>query len=107
MPILRGDSNAYTLLNNISAAGAGATVQIPGGEYIFLASGTIGASTLQLEVETPTGAFVTVQVFTGSLVRFTALPASQTAIALPAGRVRANLVGGTPSAVFAHLVGLG
>lgn len=107
MPILRGDSSAYQLLNSAGAAGAGTPVQIPGGEYIFLANGTIGGSTLQLEVETPNGSWVTIQVFTGSLVRFTALPASQTAIALPAGRVRANLVGGTPSGVTAHIVGLG
>lgn len=107
MTTMRVDSLAYTLLSSAGAAGAGASVKIPGGMYMFLASGTIGASTLQMEVEMPNGVWVTVQVFTGSLVRFTALPASQTAIDLPAGNVRANLVGGTPSGVSAYLVGLG
>jgi hypothetical protein len=48
-----------------------------------------------------------VQVFTGSIVKFTTLPANQSDIGLPAGNVRCALTGGTPSGINSYLVGLG
>ena len=105
MPIRRGDDISYTLLAAGSASGS--AVGIKGGEYMFIAEGTIGASTISLQVQNPNGNWVDVQVFTGSIVKFTTLPANQTAIDLPAGNVRCALTGGTPSGVSAWLVGLG
>lgn len=105
MPIRRADDQTYTLLNNAAATGSG--VNIPGGEYMFMASGTLTGATLALEVLSPSGTWAVVQVFTGSLVRFTTLPGNQSGISLPAGQVRASLTGGSPTACFAHLVGCG
>lgn len=101
----RADDIAYTLLSNASATGS--AVQIKGGEYMFTAEGTAGGSTISLQIQTPNGAWVDVQVFTGSIVKFTTLPANQTAIDLPAGNVRCACTGGTPSGIYAYLIGLG
>jgi|NOAtaT_5_FD_contig_61_2017407_length_2782_multi_5_in_0_out_0_2 hypothetical protein len=105
MPIRRGDDSSYTLLSNGAATGSG--VNIRGGEYMFFANGTIGGATVQLEMLSPSNTWTTVQVFTGSLVRFTALPANQSGISLPAGQVRFAVSGGTPSGLSAFLVGCG
>lgn len=103
MPIRRADDQTYTLLNNASATGNG--VNILGGEYMFYANGTVGGATVRLETLSPNGVWTTVQVFTGSVVQFTALPANQSGISLPAGQARVSVTGGTPSALFAYLVG--
>ena len=105
MPIRRCDDNAYTLLAAGSATGA--AVLIKGGEYMFMADGTVGASTISLQVQSPSGTWMDVQVFTNSIVKFTVLPGSQAAIDLPAGAVRCACTGGTPSGINAYLVGLG
>lgn len=105
MPLRRADDLTYTLLSNGSATGA--AVQIKGGEYMFFVEGTISGATVSLQVQAPSGNWVDVQVFTGSVVKFTVLPGNQTAIDLPAGNVRCALTGGTPSGIFAYLQGLG
>ena len=105
MAIRRGDDLAYTLLSNGNATGS--AVQVKGGEYMFTAEGTVGGSTISLQVQTPNGTWVDVQVFTGSIVKFTVLPANQTAIDLPSCNVRCACTGGTPSGIYAYLVGLG
>lgn len=105
MPIRRADDQRYTLL---TAGGAtGAAVQILGGEYQFMVDGTAGGSTVSLQIQSPSGVWMDVQVFTGSVVKFTTLPGNQSAIDLPAGNVRCALTGGTPSGINAYLVGLG
>lgn len=105
MPIRRCDDQQYTLLTNGSATGS--AVPIRGGEYHFMVEGTAGGSTLSLQIQTPNGTWTDVQVFTGSVVKFTTLPANQSGIDLPAGNVRVACTGGTPSAIYAYLVGLG
>lgn len=105
MPIRRCDSATYTLLSNASATGS--AVPIPGGEYMFMVEGTVGGSTISLQVQTPNSTWQDVQVFTGSVVKFTTLPGNQSSISLPAGNVRAAATGGTPSALFAYLCGMG
>lgn len=105
MPIRRADDNQYALLENGNATGN--AVAIKGGEYMVFFNGTIGGSTISLQVQSPSGAWIDVDVFTGSTVKYTALPRSQTGIDLPAGNVRVALTGGTPSGINAYLVGLG
>ena len=105
MAIRRADDLTYTLLSNGSATGA--AVAIKGGEYMFTAEGTVGASTISLQIQTPNSSWVDVQVFTGSIVKFTVLPGNQSAIDLPAGNVRCACTGGTPTGIFAYLIGMG
>ena len=105
MPIRRADDSPYTLLSNGSATGN--AVAIKGGEYMFMSDGTPGGATISLQVQTPGGGWQDVQVFTGSIVKFTTLPGNQAAIDLPMGNVRCALTGGTPSGINAWLVGMG
>lgn len=105
MPIRRADDLTYTLLSNGSATGA--AVLILGGEYMFMAEGTPAGSTISLQVQTPSGGWQDVQVFTGSVVKFTTLPGNQAAIDLPQGNVRCACTGGTPTGIRAYLVGMG
>lgn len=105
MSVRRADDRNYTLLNNGSATGSG--VVINGGEYMFLAEGTVGGATLSLQVLTLNGTWSPVLIFAGSAVSFTTLPNAQTGIQLPAGQVRVAVIGGTPSALFVYLVGIG
>lgn len=105
MPIRRADDKSYPLLAAASATGA--AVAISGGEYHFMVDGTVGGSTISLQIQTPSGAWTDVQVFTGAVVKFTTLPGNQSGIALPAANVRCACTGGTPSGINASLVGLG
>lgn len=105
MPVRRADDNRYVLASNASASGS--AVQILGGEYHFMVEGTAGGSTLSLQIQTPNGTWTDVQVFTGSVVKFTALPGNQSGIDLPACNVRLAATGGTPSGLYAYLIGLG
>ena len=85
----RGDDNAYTLLSAGSATGA--AVAVKGGEYIVFFEGTIGGATVSLQVQSPAGTWMNVEVFTGNAISYTTLPRSQTGIDLPAGNVRCAL----------------
>lgn len=105
MPIRRTDDTQYVLLSSASATGA--AVAIKGGEYMFTVEGTVGASTLSLQIQTPNGAWSDVQVFTGSVVKYTVLPGNQSGISLPAGNVRCAATGGSPSGIYAYLIGCG
>ena len=105
MPVRRSDSLSYTLASNLSATGA--AVAIPGGEYTFAADGTAGGSTISLQVKSSNGTWIDVQIFSGSVVKSTSLPYTQTAIALPACSVRIAATGGSPSGLNSQLTGLG
>lgn len=105
MTVRRADDTAYTLATNASANGA--SVAIKGGEYFFLAEGTAGGSTISLQVQSPNNTWVDVSVYSGSVVKSTTLPYSQTGIDLPAGNVRLGVTGGSPSTLSASLFGLG
>lgn len=105
MPIRRTDDTAYTLGTNLSATGN--AVPIRGGEYMFFCDGTPGGATVALEVQAPNGTWATVQVFTGSLVRFTTLPGNQSGISMPACNVRIAINGAGASGVNGYLIGCG
>lgn len=105
MTVRRADDNAYTLASNLSATGS--AVAIKGGEYIFTVEGTVLGSTIGLQVQTPTGNWTDISVYSGSKVNTLTLPFSQTGIDLPACNVRMAATGGTPSALYAYLIGLG
>lgn len=105
MPTRRSDDNKYSLL--VAGSATGAAVLIPGGEYMFMVDGTVGTSTISLQIQSPSAVWIDVQVFTNSIVKFTVLPGSQASIDLPAGAVRCACTGGTPSGINAYLVGLG
>lgn len=105
MSLKRADDNAYTLLAGGSATGS--AVAIRGGEYMFFVDGTISGATAALQIQSLSGVWMTIAVFAGSLVSYTALPASQTGIDLPPGNVRVALTGGSPTGINAYLIGLG
>ena len=105
MPVRRADDTSYTLASNLSATGS--AVAIKGGDYVFTAEGTVSGSTISLQLQTPNGSWSDVLIFAGSAVKSTTLPFVQTQIALPAGNVRMAATGGTPSALYSSLVGLG
>ena len=105
MPIRRCDDQLYALLTGGSSTGS--PVAIKGGEYMFMCEGTVGASTISLQIQTPQASWTDVQVFTGAVVKFTTLPGNQTGITLPACNVRCAMTGGTPAGIFAYLIGLG
>lgn len=104
MPIRRADDTAYTLATNVSATGS--AVAIKGGQYIFMVEGTAGGTTASLQIKTPNGTWSNVYAI-DTLVASSTLPYVDTMIDLPAGDVRVALTGGTPSAIFAYLIGLG
>jgi len=105
MPNRRADDTAYTLLSNGSATGA--AVMIRGGSYIVQFSGTISGATVSLQIQDGNGSWADVEVFTANAIRYTVLPKAQTGVVLPAGNVRCALTGGSPSGIYAYLVGLG
>ena len=106
MPVRRSDSLNYPLASNLSASGA--AVAIPGGEYAFMAEGTLGGSVISLQAQSPNGTWRDVSVYSGAAVKTSGtLPYSQTGIDLPAGNVRMAVTGGAPSALYAYLIGLG
>ena len=101
----RADDTLYTLLAN--GAATGNAINIRGGEYCFTVEGTIGGATIGLQMQTPNGTWSTVQVWNASPVQTTAVPYFQTQIDLPAGAARVVVTGGTPSAIYSYLLGLG
>jgi hypothetical protein len=105
MSVRRADDSQYPLL--VGGSATGAAVPVKGGEYHFMVDGTASGTTASLQIQTPSGAWTDVQVFTGAVVKFTTLPGNQSGIDLPACNVRCALTGGTPSGINAYLVGLG
>ena len=105
MPLRRSDDKTYTLGTNLSANGA--SVQIPGGEYLFFVDGTPSGGTLSLQIQMPNGTWSDVSIYSGSKVSATTLPYAQTGIDLPACNGRVAMTGGTPTGVNSYLSGLG
>jgi hypothetical protein len=103
MPLFRSDDTNYNVINNGAATSAG--FNIKGGEYMWIATGTFGGATLTLQINTPAGAWVSI-TSRGAVVQATS-NAAVTPISLPAGTYRVDVTGGTPSALYAYLVGLG
>lgn len=62
-----------------------------------------------MEMQSPNGTWNRVQVFSGSVLSFTAanLPIAQTGVELPAGNVRLAIIGGVATSIRASLIGLG
>ena len=105
MTVRRCDANKYDLAVNLSASGP--SVMIPGGEYIFMVEGTPTGATISLQMQSPNGTWEDLSVYSGSKVSATTLPYAQTGIDLPAGNIRMAATGGTPTGLYAYLVGLG
>lgn len=105
MPIRRADDAQYALL--VGGSATGSAVPIKGGEYIVYFDGNLGGSTISLQVQSFSGVWIDLDVFTGATVKYTSLPRAQTGIDLPAGVVRCALTGGSPTGINAYLVGLG
>lgn len=105
MPLRRADDSLYTLATNASATGG--SVAIKGGEYIFMVEGTAAGATASLQIQTPNGTWAPIAIYSGSVVQSATLPYSQTNVDLPPGNVRLALTSGTPSAVYAYLIGMG
>lgn len=105
MPLRRSDDTQYSLGTGLSATGN--AVAIKGGYYTFTVEGTATGATASLQLQAPSGTWVDVAIFSGSVVKTTTLPYAQSGIALPAGNVRVALTGGTPTGVAASLIGEG
>lgn len=106
MSVRRADDQLYSLGSALTATGS--AVQIPGGEYHFLATGTLGSATdVQLQIQAPDGTWMTVLDLGGyNTVKGTTLPYNATPVYLPACNVRV-LITGTATSVNAWLVGMG
>lgn len=105
MPVLRHDDTAYTLASNLGATGS--AVAIRGGLYNFTVEGTVGTTTVSLQMQTVNGSWVDVIAF-GVIVKSTTLPYCFTGIELPECNVRMACTGGSgESALYSYLVGLG
>lgn len=102
---IRRDDALYVLSSNLSATGS--AVQIKGGDYTFFADGTTGGGTIGLQIQTPNGVWATVESFAGGTLVSGALPMAVTRISLPSGAVRMAVLTGSPSAIYAHLQGMG
>ncbi|VVE74120.1 hypothetical protein PCA31118_04684 [Pandoraea captiosa] len=87
-----------TLLNNGNATGQ--SVDWPGGNGACFAEGTFGGATLTLQILSPNGTWMTL----GNQTTFTANGVA--GFTAPAGQVRMQITGGTPSAVYAYVVGI-
>lgn len=106
MTVRRADDNQYTLASDASETGD--AVGIKGGQYMVQFEGTVGESTISLQVESPNGTWSDVKSLNGDVaVSTSTLPYAASPIDLPAGSVRVAMTGGTPSAIYAYLVGLG
>lgn len=84
------------LLDDASATGS--DVQWGGGRGSFMAEGTFDGATVTLQVITPNGTWIPVS----SATALTAAGAAE--FELPAGRIRAAVSGGTPTALYAWAI---
>lgn len=85
-----------TLLSNASATSA--AFDCPGGDCVFMASGTFGGATVSLQVMLPDGA---TWIAAGSQTTLTANGGGY--VILPPGQIRVAVTGGSPSALFASI----
>jgi len=103
---MRADSQLYVLGSALSASGAGVTIR--GGEYTFLSNGTVGGSTISLQIQQPDGTWCDVGALAGNaVVKSTTLPFTVTPVVLPACVVRAAITGGAGVSLNAWLCGIG
>jgi hypothetical protein len=103
---MRADAQVYTLATALAATGAG--VPVRGGEYAFLANGTVGGSTISLQIQMPDGSWCDVGALAGNaIVKSTTLPFVVTPVVLPACVVRMAVTGGAATGVNAWLAGIG
>lgn len=95
-----GQATSYKLLDNASASGQ---VFFPqSGNYLLHLTGTFGGATVALVQTQNSGGAIT------SLGSWTSAPASDPCIAIPAGvQVQMTVTGGSPSALFGNLGGVG
>jgi hypothetical protein len=103
---MRSDSLVYPLAAAASATGA--AVAVRGGQYSFMADGTVGGSTISLQIQMPDGSWCDVGALAGNaIVKNTVLPFVVTPIMLPACNVRAAVTGGAGVSLNAWLAGIG
>jgi hypothetical protein len=103
---MRADSQVYPLA--VGLAVTGAAVPIRGGEYMFLTNGTVGGSTISLQIQQPDGSWCDVGALGGNaIVKTTTLPLTVTPIVLPACIVRMAITGGAATGINASLAGIG
>jgi hypothetical protein len=103
---MRADSQVYSLGAALSASGSGVSVR--GGEYMFLANGTVGGSTVSLQIQQPDGSWCDVGALAGNaIVKSTTLPYTVSPVVLPACVVRAAITGGSGVSLNAWLAGIG
>lgn len=103
---MRADSQGYVLAVALAATGLGVSVR--GGEYAFLANGTVGGSTISLQIQMPDGSWSDVGALAGSaIVKSTVLPLVVTPVVLPACVVRMAVTGGAATGINAWLQGIG
>lgn len=107
MTVRRADDNSYALASNVSATGD--PVVIKGGQYMFMARGTVGGATISLQVLLPDGSTWSgvTSLNSNTAISTTALPYAASPIELPAGQVRMAVTGGSPSGLYGYLIGLG
>lgn len=106
MPNCKIDASQYLLASGASATGA--WVPITGGEYAFFLESATNGGTLSLQIQSPSGTAMDVQVFSGAFVRTTTtVPYSQLQVELPACNVRVALTGGAATGITAYLQGCG
>lgn len=105
MPVTRRDDRQYSLAVNATATGA--AVSIPGGEYAFTLDALTNTGSVQLQMQTPSGAWLPVSLFANNLVATSNTGLVQTAIDLPACNVRVAVASGAVTGLNASLIGLG
>ena len=86
MPIRRADHTLYTL--GVNLTGTGAPVAIKGGEYSLFMNCTTNLGNIALQAQSPSGAWIDIQVFAGSFVRTTLTTLCMVDLMLPACSVR-------------------
>lgn len=89
------------LLSNVSSAGNGAGFAWVGGAGAFCAEGTLGGSSLKMQMQTPQGTWTDID----AALTFTTLP-SVYGFMLPQGQIRAVLTGGSPTGIYAWAVAI-
>lgn len=102
MTVRRADDKTYTLLDNATATGSAVTIS--GGQYALFIEGTWSSASAALEVKSPKGTWVAHTAITSAVTATANL--SRAPIDLPSGEVRIAITG-SPSAMYAYLVGLG
>jgi hypothetical protein len=104
MPARRADDNRYTLATNATATGA--AVSIKGGEYVLFVNCTTNLGNISLQAQSPSGAWIDIQVFAGSFVKTALTTLCMVDLLLPACSVRIA-ADGTVTGMNAFLVGAG